>query len=262
MSDLSHRRRWAGRSLLLAGALALPLTASISYAEATQELPATPLAPSAPEAPEAPVPAEAPEAPETFAWSSEDGDFEIAFGDGEDDGEVIKRKVIIGGDGAGEDGENVFVIKTKDRDGNVKVERHVKKVHFKSRDGRELSEEEIEKLEQRIEKKMMLREKEMEKLGERIEHRMEMRFGQGATARMVKMDCDSDGQASNVRTDDGGVAIAICAEGIAKEALKQVRASLKDVRKMIAKDLDLTDEQRAEALKELDAEIARMDKTT
>lgn len=37
MSDLSRRRRWAGRSLFAASALALPLTASISYAAATAE---------------------------------------------------------------------------------------------------------------------------------------------------------------------------------------------------------------------------------
>lgn len=51
VSDISTRRRLSGRALLLVGALALPLTASISYASA-QDVPAPP----APPAPTANVP--------------------------------------------------------------------------------------------------------------------------------------------------------------------------------------------------------------
>ncbi len=68
MSDLSPRRRLAGRALLGAGLLALPLTASISYAASeivpeVPEVPAPPAAPVEPEAPEAPLPPEAHEPP-------------------------------------------------------------------------------------------------------------------------------------------------------------------------------------------------------
>ncbi|PLK24979.1 hypothetical protein C0V72_02920 [Porphyrobacter sp. TH134] len=60
MSDLSPRRRWAGRALLGAGLLALPLTASISYAAGDQPAPAAPAAPEAPLAPQPPAPPAAP----------------------------------------------------------------------------------------------------------------------------------------------------------------------------------------------------------
>lgn len=50
MSDISPRRRFAGRALLACAALALPLTASISYAEARQDAPPPPEAPLSPEA--------------------------------------------------------------------------------------------------------------------------------------------------------------------------------------------------------------------
>lgn len=53
MSDLSPRRRMAGRALLGAGLLAIPLTASVSYA-ATEA--ATAAAAEAPQAPEPPAP--------------------------------------------------------------------------------------------------------------------------------------------------------------------------------------------------------------
>jgi len=59
MSEKSRRRRWFGRTLMGASALALPLTASISYAAASaQEL--EPVAPVAPVAEPAPAPEAAP----------------------------------------------------------------------------------------------------------------------------------------------------------------------------------------------------------
>ncbi|MFC4255526.1 antirepressor regulating drug resistance protein [Altererythrobacter xixiisoli] len=58
--DISSPRRWAGRCLLLIAALALPLTASVTYAAA--QLPAVPQPPAPPAAPAAPVPP-APPAP-------------------------------------------------------------------------------------------------------------------------------------------------------------------------------------------------------
>ncbi|HZF45493.1 MAG TPA: M56 family metallopeptidase [Sphingomonadaceae bacterium] len=77
MVDVSPRRRWAGRLMLAGAAIALPLTASISYAEqrsAEQRSrlpeppapPAPPMAPAephAPEAPDAPLPPEPPVPP-------------------------------------------------------------------------------------------------------------------------------------------------------------------------------------------------------
>src|SRR5690554_5011212 len=64
MSERSHRRRWFGRGLLGASALALPLTASISYAaaEARFSSPLPPAPPQAAVAPAAPLPPAPPEA--------------------------------------------------------------------------------------------------------------------------------------------------------------------------------------------------------
>jgi bla regulator protein blaR1 len=63
MSEMSRRRRWLGRGLLAAGALALPLTASISYAAASAQ-PAPPAPPAPPSLAMAPLPPAPPEAPE------------------------------------------------------------------------------------------------------------------------------------------------------------------------------------------------------
>ena len=65
MSDISPRRRIAARTLLIGALAAVPLTASISYAEALSvpEVPTASAAPLAPAAPAAPSALDAPEAP-------------------------------------------------------------------------------------------------------------------------------------------------------------------------------------------------------
>jgi beta-lactamase regulating signal transducer with metallopeptidase domain len=64
MPDISRRRRVAGKAGFLAAILALPLTATITYAEASAQVEEVPVPPSAPAAPEAPMPPAAPDAPE------------------------------------------------------------------------------------------------------------------------------------------------------------------------------------------------------
>ncbi len=110
MSDVSPRRRWTGRLLLGAAALALPLTGSISYARSEPAPPVPPAppppasAPAAPEAPAPPVTVTAPEAPASpGVIASEDGKRRIvrieriekdgqAVGGGE---RRVERRVIL-----------------------------------------------------------------------------------------------------------------------------------------------------------------------
>ena len=86
MNDVSPRRRIAGRLMLGAAVLALPLTASISYAENQLEANVPPPAPVAPVPPVPPVPPVAPEAPEPPL--APDDHFAMAFGEGDEDVEV------------------------------------------------------------------------------------------------------------------------------------------------------------------------------
>lgn len=68
MTEPSRRRRFAGRTLVAVGALALPLTATVTYAQMSAptppEPPAPPAAPVAPTAPVPPVPPAPPAAPD------------------------------------------------------------------------------------------------------------------------------------------------------------------------------------------------------
>ena len=110
MENTNTKQRVAGRLMLGAAVIALPLTASISYAatEAPEapEPPLTPLAVQvAPEAPDAP---EAPEAPEAPAAPLVDEQIIVVDPDGE----------VSGVEG---NGKNVFVWKSEDGEGDPRV---------------------------------------------------------------------------------------------------------------------------------------------
>lgn len=252
MSDISARRRWAGRSLLLAGALALPLTASVTYAEDRQEAPE---APEPPEAPEAPAWPEAPEVPDASEWSEGD-DVTVEITESAD-GKRIERRIVRKLAGQGDEGERVIVIKTKDKDGKVKVEeRRIRGFAFTDEDGKRLSEEEFEK---RIEEKMRRKEKELEALGERLEQQMKISFGDGAQARIFGPGCEGErGMRSAIASADGAFAMAVCAEGVARQAKAVAIESLGAARKAVEMDRNLSEEQCKEALKAIDAEIDRL----
>ena len=252
MSDISARRRWAGRSLLLAGALALPLTASVTYAEDRQEAPE---APEPPEAPEAPAWPEAPEVPDASEWSEGD-DVTVEITESAD-GKRIERRIVRKLAGQGDEGERVIVIKTKDKDGKVKVEeRRIRGFAFTDEDGKRLSEEEFEK---RIEEKMRRKEKELEALGERLEQQMKISFGDGEQARIFGPGCEGErGMRSAIASADGAFAMAVCAEGVARQAKAVAIESLGAARKAVEMDRNLSEEQCKEALKAIDAEIDRL----
>ncbi len=102
-TELSARRRWAGRVLIAAGAVALPLTGSISYAQ-SDIAPPEPVAPPAPPAPVAPPAAvTAPTPPEAPSVTvSDDGKVRIVRverlndDDGDDeDGKRIERRIVV-----------------------------------------------------------------------------------------------------------------------------------------------------------------------
>ena len=93
MTEPSRRRRLAGRTLVSVGALALPLTATITYAQmsapTSPEPPAPPAAPVAPTAPTAPVPPLPPAPPEAVT-----GEHRIVMieKDGQGDGKLYSRE--------------------------------------------------------------------------------------------------------------------------------------------------------------------------
>lgn len=252
MSDTSKRRRIAGRLMLGAAVIALPLTATISYAasEAPQapEAPAapsgapTPLAPPAP-----PSPPDAPDAP------------------GAPEGERAERVIIeidpdseAGGDVRRE--ERVFVFRSGEHE-DASEDRERRVVRLVQRDGNTMSEEEFEEI--RIELRRSLDEAdkalaEMPAIMERAMREAEQARTEGEGRTIVRMECDnnSDDVATTTELGDGRRVVMLCQTRVMAKA----REGLQQAREEIARDREMSDRIRIRILRELDRQIESWDK--
>lgn len=234
MSDVSPSRRRLGRWLLAGGALALPLTASISYAAAAQDRvvesvdvdpsavpPEPPVPPEAPRAPEAP---QAPEAPR------------------------IERHVFKmhrDGDDAHKGEHRMIVMRT---DGPISEAR---RKHF-------------EEMSREWEKKgAEWREKagDWEKMAK--EHqKLALAFADRVPD--VSSDCDKAGESGTRSwTDDSGRQHVVICERIIRQhaemAQGQASMGLRMARESIARNSEMSTAVRDQVLAELDQEIARLE---
>ncbi len=244
MSQMSPRRRFAGRALLGLGVLALPLTASISYAasEAAQEWPeppappARPAPPAPPAAPEAPQPPEAPEPPQAI---------DPAAPEAAGDVEVIERVI------RGEDGKEkrVRMVFRGTREGGVPGEklRHPEGAEWEAH-GEMMAE---------LRKELAEADRALAELPETVARAM----AEAETARaaapnvMVLKECNSAfrGQAEVIHDKDGKKTIMICQQRISATA----RLGLEQARAEIARDKDIPESTRKQLLETLDRQIAR-----
>jgi beta-lactamase regulating signal transducer with metallopeptidase domain len=238
MTEVSPSRRRLGRWLLAGGALALPLTASVSYA-AAQDVQAVPVAPSAaPEAPlppappEPPLPPRAPEAP-------------------------------LPPDAHAARHVQKFVLK---RDGDAKdAKGESRMLVFRADDP--LSAEQQKQFED-MRKEWEKKGAEWRKMGE--EHRR-MALAVAANAPEVSTDCDRAGnEGTRSWTDDSGRKhVVICeriirdraqaAAGQARLAIPRAMMGLRGAREMIANNADMSASVKQEVLADLDREIARLE---
>ena len=232
MTDISPRRRLLGRALVAGGLLALPLTASITYAEGR-------LAPAAPVAPVAPVAPLAPAAPALPVWAQASG--EVAP-EPPEDGEKVERKVIV----------------IKHKDGNGEDERHVT-VDEDRRviilDGKGMSEEERAKLRAELDRDMKAMEGDLAEA--RKEHRLamiEMRRAKDGDLTRIDVDCKDGAPDGGWQGKDGKKVMVLCRTNVTASAL----AGLREARDEIARDDNLKGDIRAQVLKALDEQIAKM----
>ena len=201
MSEMSRRRRWFGRTLFAASALALPLTASISYASANAQ-PAAPQPPAAPSpvvAPLAPLPPEAPEAGSNHVHSfvrGPDGEPGAHHSDWPEPPQFLAH-----GDWDSEE----------------------------------------------FQAEMAEFEREMEKFGRELE----------------AQDWEGYGEQMARWSEQHAAQMQAHAEQIERQMpdiQRIVRSSLGQARAAIARDSEMSGEERAEALRELDEEIRRLDR--
>ncbi|MDJ0977902.1 MAG: M56 family metallopeptidase [Erythrobacter sp.] len=263
-SSNTKSRKMASRLMLGTAIVALPLTASVSYAEriapeppappsVTAVAPKAPAAPvlsvvaiqEAPEAPEAPEPPEPPEAPEV----TEEEEVTVIVMDPDEDGKArfkLKSK----------DGQ-AFI--WKDEDGTAKeLRKRARSYRVKIvNKGEEMDEEELEVLLEEMREGLNEADEAMEEMRVELKALEEskewaaMLNEQNRT--FVRMHCDDDSEdvATTKELKGGGTEVLICQSRVmarALEGLEQARAAIAENREMQAK-------MREEVLRELDQQI-------
>jgi len=246
MADVSPRRRLVGRILLAGGVLALPLTASVSYASAQQasavepvpvapsDAPQAPLPPQSPQAAEAPLPPQPPQAPRVERHEQR---------------LVLHREGSDAGDGD-----------------HGPAERHM----FTMRIDGPLSKEQNKHFEA-MRKEFMKNRGDWGKMA-KDGHKMALAMtDMRAHMPIVSSDCDqAGGEMTRSWTDkDGRQHVVICERLVreqaqlgqreAQMAQGQAAMALRDARAAIAEAREMTDSVRQEVLADLDREIARLD---
>ncbi|EAQ30378.1 ankyrin-related protein [Erythrobacter sp. NAP1] len=240
MNDTPKSRRLAGRLMLGAAVVALPLTASISYAASEAPLPPAPPAPPSvsvapPASPAAPI---APAAPLVQEIEEVDPDVDVDVEVSED----------------GTRSENVFVIRTEsDGDSRVHVQRWVEENEWTSEG---MSEEERERIIIEMREELAEAKKELDELPEILEEAMaDMEAAEAEVRTVIRMSCDSssDEVATTVENADGTRVVKLCQARVMASALE----GLKQARAEIARSRDMTAEMRERVVRELDQQIER-----
>lgn len=229
MNDISARRRWAGRLLIGGAALALPLTASVSYAQVDPPAPPAPPAP-----PEAVAPVDAPEPPAPPAppsWTDEKGGKRIVRVERtvDDKGKVTERRYVTHGDA-------------------MTAEEHAELQREMADARREMAEARRD-MGEHGEMQRELR-KEFAKDG-RFHKEMRLAIAEARDAApRVKVACRTGQRevAESVTGKDGREELWVCQAA----ALAEARAAIAEARADIAAETDMSARERAEALRALD----------
>lgn len=252
MTTTSKTRRIAGRCLLGVSALALPLTASISYAESQADAPPAPPAAPAPEAPAIDVPAPpVPPAPDVAPAPPVPPAAAVTILKVDPDtGEA--REIDV------DTNEEVTVVVEADEKGK-KTSRY-KTVSVTSK-GAKLSEEERMEILAEVRESLAEADNELKRIPEEIKMAMaEVREAEGQMGRtVIKMECSSSSDdVATTTTDKNGVTTTmICQSRVMAHALE----GLKEARKAISKNSDMDAKMRKDVLKELDRQIKDWEKS-
>ena len=246
MNKKSRQRRMAGRGLIAAAIVALPLTATVTYADSSSfeevfadvPAPAAPAVAIAPPAPPAPtvVPMSvqvAPEAPEASdveveenVWVEKDGSERHFIIRKEVEKDVIHE----------EDGREVrrFRVVTVDDEGQKLSEEEKRKIIIEVRQGLEEAEVAIEEA------------FEAQRMAFKDMKDMEGEFT------LVEVDCDSGGKGHKL-TKGGEELTVVCKSEILASAL----AGLKEARKAIAENPEMPEDILEEVIRALDEKIEK-----
>ena len=293
MDNTTTKRRVAGRLLVGAAVVALPMTASITYA--ASEIPqapegaAFPAPLASPDAPEVPTAPEAPEASlveeqiividpdgevsgvdtngeNVFVWKSEEDDKERRFVIRRGEGSVNFSENLDFPGGKFMSKEDLQKFLERSEQSRVILKSRGNSVRFFDRselDGSgTLSEEQIEEILSEVRESLKEANEVLEELPEIIEEaRAEAEEARREAGRMsVRVERSCDGGGNEVVTEsqgaDGVQIIKICQKRVMAHALE----GLRDARRSIKKSEELSGQARDRALREMDRVISRWER--
>ncbi|MBB3035119.1 M56 family metallopeptidase [Alteriqipengyuania lutimaris] len=283
MAEISTRRRMAARTLMAGALVALPLTASISYAESltAPEPPAPAEAPAAPAAPDAPVAPGAPEAPEApLAPPAEPGEGDRQHimltsddGDGDKSRVVRVERTVVKDDQGKPSTRTTYTVDGREATAEERAE-----IEATLKDARKLSVQSEElRREMRVFRERMAEEGERQRnfkllrkrFGEDRELKKELlemqrEMGEGsefqrdiqramaeAAAQMsrISFECDGSGELVQERTSADGSTVMMVCQGA---AMASARSAMDEARRAIQRDRDLSARERTEAMRALE----------
>lgn len=235
MSNVSNSRRLAGRAMMAAAVVAIPLTASVSYAEPVRpDVAVAPIAPMARVATIAAPPAPVPPAPPVPVLVQSPG--------------AIDVETIV-------EDDKIFVIKkvkSEDGDGPHQAKRTVKVI----KNGVHVKDQEIDEIMADVRKG--LEEARSVITDHREKHRIAIKIANenNGHSTVIKTDCDNAENAKVKLNNKGGQTVLICNSEIMAHAL----SGLKEARDSMAKDGNLDDGTKAKVLEAIDEQIRQWEK--
>ena len=247
MTEISPRRRFTSRALLVGGALALPLTASITYAETIGqeiEAPTPPNPPTPPAASDAPLPPTPPKPGEFDDETREEiAEMEQELDEMQDEVAEVEREIVKDGQ------RQVIRIRRSGSpdDGAKKVERTVTIRKF------DIDPADRAAMDKRI-AEFRAKHGEVEFDAEAMRASVEAIME--ATPRFVTGCLDGQKDTVATRIDaDGRKTMVVCQAN----AFSMARSSIMMARRAIERDQTLPEEARADALRSMDEALAEVE---
>lgn len=291
MDNTTTKRRLTGKALLGAAVVALPMTASISYAASelpqAPEQPALSAFPVAPVAPDAPSAPEAPEAPlvddqiividpdgevsggdtsseSVFVWKSDESDNERRFIIRRSEGTVrfSEDSDFLSGKRMSQEELERLLERSKDAQIRLRSRSGTTRFFDRSELGGEgqLSEEQIEDILEEVREGLEEANEALENLPEIIEEAQEAAASASLEAgrTMIRVERGCKSGSTEVATEsegaDGVKIITICKKGVMAQAL----SGLREARDAMKQSEDLNARQRQRAVREIERAISRM----
>jgi beta-lactamase regulating signal transducer with metallopeptidase domain len=255
MTETSLQRRIAGRVMLGAAVLALPLTASITYAEsiapqppaarvaalASEVMPQPPAPPAPPALPALPVPP----VPPAVAGSS------------------ISAVDPDTGETRAPDRDDTVIIISVDENGDERgtrrrTERRVARIHT-AKTGAGLSEAEIEEILAEVRESLAQVDGQLAEIPALIEQTVvEIGAIEGRTIVRMECDNDSDEAATTTANADGSRVVMICQSRMMAQAL----TGLREAREALFRNREIKGETLVQVLREIERQIDRWEDST